>query len=51
MYGEAKALVDSEQDRSGEPIYICPVCGFTVIGDPPEKCPVSQTPRERFVKF
>jgi rubrerythrin len=51
MYGEAKALVDSEQDRSGEPIYICPVCGFTVIGDPPEKCPVSQTPREKFVKF
>jgi rubrerythrin len=51
MYGEAKALVDSDQDRPGEPIYICPICGFTVIGDPPEKCPVSKTSREKFFKF
>ena len=51
MYGEAKALVESEQDRPGLPVYICPVCGFTVIGEPPAKCPVSQTPSEKFVKF
>jgi rubrerythrin len=51
MYGEAKALVEDGQDRSALPIYICPVCGFTVIGDPPEKCPVSKTPKEKFIKF
>lgn len=51
MYGEAKALVESGQDRSTQPVYICPVCGYTVIGDPPEKCPVSKTPSEKFVKF
>jgi rubrerythrin len=51
MYGEAKALVEDGQDRSDLPVYICPVCGYTVIGDPPEKCPVSRTPAEKFVKF
>jgi rubrerythrin len=51
MYAEAKALVEDGQDRSGLPVYICPVCGYTVIGDPPEKCPVSRTPSEKFVKF
>ena len=51
MYAEAKDLVDSKQDRPSAPVYICPVCGFTVIGDPPEKCPVSKTPSEKFVKF
>jgi len=51
MYGEAKALVEDGQDRSDLPVYICPTCGFTVIGDPPEKCPVSKTPSEKFVKF
>jgi rubrerythrin len=51
MYGEAKTLVKDGQDRAAQPVYICPVCGFTVIGDPPEKCPVSRTPREKFVKF
>jgi rubrerythrin len=51
MYSEAKALVEAGRDRESQPVYICPVCGFTVIGDPPEKCPVSQTPREKFFKF
>ena len=51
MYGDAKQLVESGQDREVGPVYICPVCGFTVIGTPPEKCPVSQTPKEKFVKF
>jgi rubrerythrin len=51
MYEEAKALAEAGKDRDAEPVYICQVCGFTVIGEPPAKCPVSQTPRERFVKF
>ena len=42
---------ESEQDLPSAPVYICPVCGFTVIGDPPAKCPVSKTPSEKFVKF
>lgn len=51
MYGDAKQLVQAGQDRPAAPVYICPVCGFTVIGEPPAKCPVSQTPKEKFVKF
>jgi rubrerythrin len=51
MYAEAKTLVESGQDREPGPVYICPVCGYTVIGEPPEKCPVSKTPKEKFVKF
>jgi len=51
MYGEAEELVKIGKDVDGNPVYICPVCGFTVIGDPPERCPVSRTPKEKFVKF
>lgn len=51
MYGDARKLVESGQDLAAQPVYICPVCGFTVIGEPPEVCPVSRTPREKFVKF
>jgi rubrerythrin len=51
MYGEAQKLVQNGEDRQAQPVYICPTCGYTVIGDPPEKCPVSQTPRGKFVKF
>jgi len=51
MYSEAKELVKASKDMEGKPVYICPVCGFTVIGDPPERCPVSRTPKEKFIKF
>ena len=51
MYGDAKKLVKAGQDRAASAVYICPVCGFTVIGDPPDKCPVSGTPKEKFKAF
>ena len=28
--------------------YVCPVCGCTVVGMPPEKCPICGTPGKRF---
>ncbi|MBN1642535.1 MAG: rubrerythrin family protein [Anaerolineae bacterium] len=51
MYRSAKAQVEAGADIASQPVYICPVCGYTVIGEPPEKCPVSRTDRSRFVKF
>ncbi|RLG49141.1 MAG: rubrerythrin family protein, partial [Thermoproteota archaeon] len=32
-------------------IYICPKCGYTVEGQPPERCPVCGLPREKFKEF
>ena len=32
-------------------IWVCPVCGNTVIGTVPEKCPVCNTPGARFEKI
>lgn len=32
-------------------IWVCPVCGNTHIGTPPEKCPVCGTPGKRFEKI
>jgi len=52
MYEEAKEKVKKDEDIGEEAIYICPVCGYTYMGDePPEKCPVCNAPREKFVKF
>ncbi|RKY52997.1 MAG: rubrerythrin family protein [Candidatus Neomarinimicrobiota bacterium] len=51
LYKEAKTLAREEKDRGDEPIYICPVCGYTVVGEPPERCPVCGVPKEKFRKF
>jgi len=51
IYGDAKEMVAAGSDIQSAPVFVCPVCGYTVIGEPPDKCPVSRTPKERFRKF
>ncbi len=52
MYGEAKKKASRGEDIGEKSIYICPVCGYTYMGDdPPEKCPVCGAPLDKFVKF
>jgi rubrerythrin len=51
MYDEAKKMVAMGSDIQSAPVFVCPVCGYTVIGEPPAKCPVSATPKERFQQF
>ena len=40
--------VDAGQKLKDEPYFVCQVCGNTVAGEAPEKCPICGTPRSRF---
>jgi rubrerythrin len=40
LYGMAIAAVKAGHDLSDAKVRICPICGHTVIGDAPDKCPV-----------
>ncbi|MEA1871589.1 MAG: rubrerythrin family protein [Candidatus Bipolaricaulota bacterium] len=51
MYKDAKAKADAEKDAQIGKVYICPVCGYTVEGETPEKCPVCGVPRDKFKEF
>ena len=51
MYADARKAAEANQDIAAGPIYICPVCGFTHIGEPPDKCPVCNTKRDRFKSY
>ena len=51
MYGDAKAAAEAGEDMEIAELYICPVCGFTHIGDPPDRCPVCKARKERFKAF
>ncbi len=51
LYKVAKGEVEKGRDVEIQEVYICPVCGYTYIGVPPEKCPVCNLPREEFKKF
>jgi len=51
LYKEAKGEVEKERHVEIYEGYICPGCGYTHIGEPPEKCPVCNLLREKFKKF
>ncbi len=51
MYKAAKQAVETDGDPTLDTIHICPVCGYTVEGDPPEFCPICGAKRELFRAF
>ncbi|MGQ9817604.1 MAG: rubrerythrin family protein [bacterium] len=51
MYQDARSNAEKGKDIDIKEIYICPVCGFTHIGKPPEFCPICGAPNSKFKKF
>ncbi|MBI5868587.1 MAG: rubrerythrin family protein [candidate division Zixibacteria bacterium] len=48
LYSKALASVKAGADLTGQRIYVCEVCGHTVIGDAPDKCPVCGASKAKF---
>jgi len=48
LYSEALAAVKAGGDLPVAPMYVCSVCGNTIVGSVPDECPVCKAKRERF---
>ncbi len=51
MYAEAHEEVLAGRDVADQSVSVCLVCGHTVIGDLPDKCPVCAAGREYYQTF
>jgi len=51
MYEKAEQSVTEGKDLDLKKVYVCPICGYTHEGEPPEKCPVCGTTKDKFKKF
>ena len=51
LYREAKQAVDRGKDVDLGSIQICSVCGYTVEGEAPDRCPICNALRNRFKTF
>jgi rubrerythrin len=51
LYGEAEDSAQSGQDMEVGDIHICPVCGHTVTGKAPDRCPICGVQGSKFKKF
>lgn len=51
MYEQARQAVLAGKDAQVGAVHICSVCGWTVEGDAPDRCPICGAVREKFVRF
>jgi rubrerythrin len=51
MYEQARQAVLAGQDVEVGDIHVCEVCGWTLEGDVPDRCPLCGAKRDRFVKY
>jgi len=51
LFQEILKAVKSKQPIKEEPYYVCPLCGNTVIGEAPEKCPICGAAGSKFKKI
>jgi rubrerythrin len=49
LYNEAVEAVKAGHDLTETNICVCPVCGNTVKGSPPDKCPICGVSGEKFI--
>jgi len=51
LYRQAKEAASENEDLDLDTVYICPVCGHTVVGTAPDCCPICGVKGERFTSF
>jgi rubrerythrin len=50
LYQKALKSLEAGKEPKAEPYYVCSVCGNTVAGEAPERCPICGAPRSKFKK-
>jgi len=51
LFRKAKKAVDAGKDPELGPLQVCQVCGYTVEGEAPDRCPICNVGKERFQAF
>jgi rubrerythrin len=48
LYQQALSAIETGKPLSDEPYFVCQVCGNTVLGEAPDKCPICGAPGSKF---
>lgn len=51
MFQDAQDSAKQKKDIGDETVYVCPICGYTEIGENADKCPICGAKREIFKAF
>ncbi len=51
LYTRAKEAVAAGRDVELPKLWVCSTCGYTVEGEPPDRCPICKASRKAFKEF
>lgn len=51
LFQQAQNLAKEGKDMEFSSVYVCPVCGHTILNEAPDKCPVCGAKKEMYKKF
>jgi rubrerythrin len=51
LFSQARDKVKEGKDMELKAVYICPICGHTILDGAPDKCPVCGAKKEMYKKF
>lgn len=51
LYSKALETLEAGRDVAAAPIFVCGICGNTVLGAAPEKCPICGAPKAKFAEI
>jgi len=50
LYQKAEEALKQGKDMEAQDYYVCGYCGYTAVGEAPEKCPACGSPKKTFRK-
>jgi len=51
MYGDAAETVKAGSDIPAQKVFVCSVCGHTIFGEAPDRCPVCKAVKAKYKEF
>jgi rubrerythrin len=51
MYADAQKTAKVGSDIDAQKVFVCPVCGHTVFGEAPDRCPVCNAVKAKYKEF
>ncbi len=51
MYGDAQETVKAGSDIAAQKVFVCTVCGHTVFGEAPDRCPICKALQKKYKEF
>ena len=51
MFGEAQETIKAGTDLPAQKVFVCAICGHTIYGEAPDRCPICKAVKAKYKAF